>query len=55
MQIAEEWLSFEKDVLGKRPLFTGTVEECRSAYQATSDNLAPQYPRPEEYEVDDCR
>lgn len=55
MQIAEEWLSFEKEVLGTRPLFTGTVEECRSAYQATSDDLAPQYPKPGDYEVDDRR
>ncbi|KAL8846946.1 MAG: hypothetical protein Q9221_007988 [Calogaya cf. arnoldii] len=53
MQISEEWLTFEKDVLKQRPLFTGTVEECRNAYQATSDSLAPQYPKPEEWEAND--
>ena len=53
MHISEEWLTFEKEVLKQRPLFTGTVEECRNAYQATSDSLAPQYPKPEEWEVND--
>ena len=53
MKISEEWLTFEKEVLKQRPLFTGTVEECRNAYQATSDGLASQYPKPEEWEVDD--
>ena len=43
MHISEEWLTFEKEVLGKRPLFTGTVAECRSAYLETSDSLAPRY------------
>lgn len=53
MIISDEWLNFERDVLGTRPLFTGTVEECRAAYKATSDSLAPQYPKPEEYDLVD--
>lgn len=53
MHISEEWLTFEKDVLGQRPLFTGTVEECRNAYAETSAGLASQYPKPEEWEVND--
>ena len=53
MFISEEWLVFEKEVLKQRPLFTGTVEECRTAYQATSDNLALQYPKPSEYDVNE--
>ena len=53
MFISEEWLIFEKEVLEQRPLFTGTVEECRTAYQATSDNLALQYPKPSEYDVNE--
>ena len=53
MIISEEWLTFEKEVLKQRPLFTGTVEECRTAYQSTSDNLALQYPKPSEYDVNE--
>ena len=53
MEIAKEWLTFERDVLGKRPLITGTVEEVREAYRTTSDMLAAQYPAAEDYGVID--
>ncbi|KAL8833525.1 MAG: hypothetical protein Q9176_007940 [Flavoplaca citrina] len=43
MEISQEWLAFEKDVLGKRPLTTGTVEEVRQAYRTISETLEGQY------------
>lgn len=51
MIISDEWLNFERDVLGVRPLFAGNVEECRAAYKATSDSLATQYSKPGEYDL----
>jgi versiconal hemiacetal acetate esterase len=53
MFIAEEWLALERDVLGKRPLITGTVDEVRDAYRETSEMLSALYPREDEYEVVD--
>ncbi|KAI9661317.1 MAG: hypothetical protein M1821_009644 [Bathelium mastoideum] len=55
LEISEEWLTFERDVLKERPLFSGTVEWLREAYEAASQQLAPTYPAPEEYDVEDVR
>lgn len=51
--IAEEWLALERDVLGKRPLISGSVEEVRAAYAETSTQLAALYPLPSAYDVSD--
>lgn len=51
MHIADEWLALEKEVLGQRPLITGSVDEVRAAYQETSEALAKLYPSPESYQV----
>lgn len=53
MEIAEEWLALERDVLGQRPLISGTVEYVRAAYEATSQQLGALYPPPEAYDVKD--
>jgi versiconal hemiacetal acetate esterase len=53
MYIAEEWLNLEKDVLGQRPLISGSVDEVRAAYQETSESLAQLYPAIDSYEVVD--
>lgn len=51
MHIADEWLALEKEVLGQRPLITGSVDEVRAAYQETSEALAKLYPSLESYQV----
>ncbi|KAA8647050.1 uncharacterized protein ATNIH1004_005733 [Aspergillus tanneri] len=53
MYIADEWLTLEKEVLGKRPLITGSVEQVRAAYQETSEMLAQLFPSPDSYNVVD--
>ncbi|KAF2280133.1 alpha/beta-hydrolase [Westerdykella ornata] len=53
MYIADEWLALERDVLGQRPLISGTVAEVRAAYAQTSEQLAGLYPSPSDYPVKD--
>ncbi|KAL8728407.1 MAG: hypothetical protein Q9166_005453, partial [cf. Caloplaca sp. 2 TL-2023] len=53
--IAEEWLDFERDVLGQRPLISGSVGEVRAAYQTTSEMLKTQLPEIEDYNVVDIQ
>lgn len=53
MYIAEEWLTLEKDVLGRRPLISGSVDEVRAAYQETSEALAQLYPSIDSYPIVD--
>ena len=55
MEIAQEWLDFERDVLGQRPLISGSVEEVRAAYETTSQMLEAQLPKAQEYNVVDCK
>lgn len=54
VHIDEEWLQFERDVLKTRPLISGTVEQIRAAYAATSDDLGKAYPPPSDYAVREC-
>lgn len=54
MEIAQEWLDFEKNVLGQRPLISGSVEEVRAAYETTSETLKAQLPDETEYNAFDC-
>jgi hypothetical protein len=53
MYIAEEWLTLEKDVLGHRPLISGSVDEVRAAYRETSEALAQLYPSIDSYQIAD--
>lgn len=53
MEIAEEWLQLERDVLGQRPLISGTVAEVRAAYAQTSEQLQALYPPVDAYNVRD--
>jgi hypothetical protein len=53
--IAEEWLQLEREVLKKRPLTTGTVQEVRTAYDTISTILKPQYPPIESYQVNESK
>ncbi|KAJ5296298.1 Aldehyde dehydrogenase N-terminal [Penicillium atrosanguineum] len=53
MYISEEWLALEKEVLGRRPLISGSVDEVRAAYQETSEMLAQLYPAIDSYQVVD--
>ena len=53
MEVAQEWLDFERDVLGQRPLISGSVEDVRAMYESTSRMLQDQLPKAEEYDVVD--
>jgi hypothetical protein len=53
--IAQEWLDYERDVLGHRPVMTGTPEEIRKGYQAASEQLGSHYPPASDYNVQDCK
>lgn len=55
MNIAEEWLALERDVLGRRPLISGTVDEVRAAYAQTSESLGALYPPASAYNVVDSK
>lgn len=55
MHISDEWLALERDILGHRPLISGSVSEVRAAYQETSNGLAKLYPEASSYQVRDCR
>lgn len=49
--LADEWLRFENEVLGERPLTTGSVAEVRGAYDRISNILRSHYPQPKDYPV----
>ena len=53
MYIAEELLQLEREVLGQRPLISGSVAEVRAAYAHTSAQLQALYPPPAAYRVRD--